>query len=64
MEMLIILGFVAFATLSVFGTINMLFQINNITDFERNQNKLWDEKMEEESKKLKVLSNENQTSSC
>jgi hypothetical protein len=59
MEMLIILGFVAFATLSVFGTINMLFQINNITDFERNENKLWDEKMEEESKKLKVLSNEN-----
>lgn len=56
--MLIILGFVAFATLSVFGTINMFFQVN-LTDYEREQNKLWEEKMEKESKKLKVLSNEN-----
>lgn len=32
MEMLIILGFVVFAIMSVFGTINLLRQINNIED--------------------------------
>lgn len=30
MEMLIILGFVIFATMAVFGTINMIRQINKI----------------------------------
>ncbi len=30
MEMLIILGFVIFATMAVFGTINMIRQINRI----------------------------------
>jgi hypothetical protein len=32
MEMLIILGFVVFAVMSVFGTINLLRQINKIKD--------------------------------
>ena len=32
MEMLIIIGYVAFATLSVFSLVNMLRQINKIKD--------------------------------
>jgi hypothetical protein len=32
MEMLIIIGFVVFAVMSVFGTINLIRQINNIKD--------------------------------
>ena len=32
MEILIILGFVVFAVMSVFGTINVIRQMNNIED--------------------------------
>jgi len=34
MEMLIIIGFVLFATMAVFGTIDMLRQINRLKDEE------------------------------
>jgi hypothetical protein len=34
MEMLIIIGFVLFATMAVFGTIDMLRQINRLRDEE------------------------------
>ena len=58
MEILIILGFIFFAVLSVFGIINMLIQINALSDFEKEQNKKWKDKLEEESRKIKSLSNE------
>ena len=56
--MLIILGFIFFAALSVFGTINMILQINALSDFEKEENKKWKEKLEKETKKIKSLSNE------
>lgn len=58
MKMLIILGFIFFAALSVFGTINMILQINALSDFEKEENKKWKEKLEKETKKIKSLSNE------
>jgi hypothetical protein len=58
MKMLIILGFLLFAVLSVFGTINMILQINALSDFEKEENKKWKDKLEQESKKIKSLSNE------